>query len=249
MLAAEINVTRTNLVDRWITNFIEVKMPANHFVDEYRTNWITQMRTNIVDFYATNIVTRTLTNRVQVDAFQTNIFSDYRTNVQIINLTNWQPVVVIKTNWTVQPVTTVVEVSAPTPAETSASATAAASKPVVLDPVIPISNTLTVEGLVIEASRASRPTANGQIEVTLKARNVGDASAPVQIQQWRVEREDGAILSFGQEQEFKRDLPIGRYKLELKVQHDGETPQIIARAILAVTAREATLQQRLTAKR
>lgn len=253
MGATEINVTRTNLVDRWITNLIEVRMPANHFVNEYHTNWITQMRTNIVDIYATNLVTRTLTNRIVVDTFQTNFVSDYHTNSQTINLTNWQTVVVIKTNWTVQPVTTVVEVAKTSnpPAVTESRSTGenVEPRPAIVQPVAPSAASLTVDGLVLEATRASRATANGQIEVTLKARSASNPGTPLQIQQWRVEREDGAILVFGQDPEFKRELPIGRYKLEVKIQHDAETPLVTARAILAVTAQEALLQQRLTARR
>jgi hypothetical protein len=38
--AAERNITRTNWTERWITNFIEVRMPTNVFVDEFHTNWI-----------------------------------------------------------------------------------------------------------------------------------------------------------------------------------------------------------------
>jgi hypothetical protein len=253
IFGGEINITQTNLVDRWITNLIEVRMPANHFVNEYHTNWITQMRTNIVYIYATNIVSRTLTNRVMVDLFQTNIVTSYRTNLQDINLTNWQPVVVIKTNWTTQPVTTVVEVTpratAPSATETHTVETAAVKSAGTESAVPTAGSSLTIDGLVIEVSRQARPAANGQIDVTLKARNVGEAGTPVQVQQWRVEREDGAVLVFGQEQEFKRELPVGRYKLEIKIQHDNETPLVTARAILSVTAQEATLQQRLTAKR
>ncbi len=253
MCAAEINVTRTNLVDRWITNLIEVRMPANHFVNEYHTNWITQMRTNIVDIYATNLVTHTLTNRITVDTFHTNFVADFHTNSQTINLTNWQTVVVIKTNWTVQPVTTVVEVAKtsapPSNTETHSTVENPAPAPAIADPSASPAASLTLDGLVLEATRSTRPAPNGQIEITLKAHSAANPGAPLQIQQWRVEREDGTVLVFGQDAEFRRELPVGRYKLEVKVQHDAETPQVTARAILAVTAHDATLQQRLTAKR
>jgi hypothetical protein len=231
----EVNLTHTNKVDRWITNLIEIRMPENHFVNEYHTNWITQMRTNVVDFYATNIVTRTLTNRVVLDAFQTNYVVSYHTNIQTINVTNWQTAVVIKTNLTVQPVTTVVEVQA-RPALAAEAAPAATTS-------------LAVDGLVLQAKRPARPAANGQIEIALTARDAGNPNASVQIQQWRVEREDGAILSFGQEQEFKRDLPVGRYKLEVKIQRDGEASAASTKALLEITPQEAVLRQRLTATR
>jgi hypothetical protein len=251
--AGEINVTRTNLVDRWITNLIEIRMPANHFVNDYHTNWITQMRTNIVDIYATNLVTRTLTNRILVDTFQTNLVAGYYTNSQTINLTNWQAVVVIKTNLTVQPVTTTVEVAmkaaAPAAAEPHVATGNPAANPSVGEASAPPTVSLTIDGLVIEASRVARPNSSGQIEVTLKAHNAGEGGAPVQIHQWRVERDDGTILVFGQDQDFRRELPVGRYKLELKTQREGDPSLATTRAILAVTAHEALLQQRLTAKR
>jgi len=250
---AEVNVTRTNLVDRWITNFIEVRMPANHFVNEYHTNWITQMRTNILDVYATNLVYRTFTNRIVVEVFQTNNISDYHTNSQTINLTNWQSVVVFKTNWTVKPVTSVIEVAMTSNAPAAAAHAAVAEKPAPVPEAVespaPAATSLTVDGLLIEASRAARPAANGQFEVTLKARNAAEPAAPLQIQQWRVERDDGAVLCFGQDREFKHELPVGRYKLEIKIQHDAESSLLITRAILAITPREALLQQRLTARR
>src|ERR1017187_6163805 len=54
LIGAEATVTRTNWFDRWITNVVEVRMPANRFVNEYHTNWVTQLRTNVVDVYSTN---------------------------------------------------------------------------------------------------------------------------------------------------------------------------------------------------
>ena len=65
------NVMRTNLVERWITNLIEIRMPLNRFVNEYQTNWVTQYHTNVIDVYATNQLTRTVTNQVLMDSFQT----------------------------------------------------------------------------------------------------------------------------------------------------------------------------------
>src|SRR3989442_9130420 len=77
---AETYITQTNLVERWITNLIEVRMPANRFVDEYRTNWIDRPVTNVVDVYATNWTTRTLTNILPVTALRTNYVNGYHTN-------------------------------------------------------------------------------------------------------------------------------------------------------------------------
>src|ERR1035437_8996365 len=99
LVGLEANVTRTNWVDRWITNVIEVRMPANRFVNEYHTNWVTQLRTNVVDVYATNRVTRTLTNQVVVDAFRTNFVVAYQTNWHTEMLTNQVAVSVLRTNF------------------------------------------------------------------------------------------------------------------------------------------------------
>src|SRR5437868_8770709 len=59
-------VTRTNWVEKAITNVIEVSMPMNRFVNVYRTNRVEQFRTNVIDLYATNWVGRTATNRLVV---------------------------------------------------------------------------------------------------------------------------------------------------------------------------------------
>ena len=243
--AGEVNLTRTNWVERWITNLIEVQMPANRFVNEYHTNWITQMRTNVIDIYATNLVTRTATNRVMVDAFRTNFITEWHTNWQALNVTNWETVAVIRTNWPSQPVAAVIGVGGAS-ASTVSTATPKDNPPAVREPAT--SASLAADGLVIEASRGARAAANGQIDITLKIRAATGAAAP-QVQQWRIEREDGAILCFGQDQDFRRDLPVGRYKLEVKILRETENPAASTRAILSVTPREVALEQRLTARR
>src|SRR5712664_2578035 len=78
--AAEVNILRTNLVERWITNMIEVRMPLNTFVNEYRTNWLEQRRTNQVDVFATN--------RMVVEAVHTNVVKGYHTNWGTLTMTN-----------------------------------------------------------------------------------------------------------------------------------------------------------------
>ena len=87
LVGSEANITRTNWFDRWITNVIEVRMPANRFVNEYHTNWVTLLRTNVVDVYATNRVTRTLTNQVAVEASRTNL-SGLSDQLELRSLTN-----------------------------------------------------------------------------------------------------------------------------------------------------------------
>jgi hypothetical protein len=277
LVGLEANVTRTNWLDRWITNVIEVRMPANRFVNEYHTNWVTQLRTNIVDVYATNRVTRTLTNQVVVDAFRTNFAVAYRTNWQtrmltnvvavnllrtnfvdryhtnwgVVNLTNWETLVMFRTNWITQPVTNVVQIDMP--ARPVAAAQPASE---VLEPKEPSIETASsvpagtwTGPLTIEAARTTLTPVNNLLEVQLKARWNGKTAAPLQVQSWRVEREDGAVLLFGQDQTFKRQLPVGRYKVEAKLRAEGDNPPLAARGTLSVTAQEATIQQRLLVKK
>jgi hypothetical protein len=246
-MGGEVTLTRTNLTERWITNVIEVRMPVNRFVDEYHTNWITELRTNVLDVFVTNRLTRTVTNQVVVDS--------YRTNLTTFRLTNWETVVVIKTNWITQSLTNVVQVDLTRNAFVSAEAGAAkqAVKPSEVRPdstPAPAHSSTNPKGpLVLEASRTSQPAANNLAEVLLKVNWVRDAAAPLRVQQWKVESEDGAVFCFGQEREFKRELPFGRYNVEVKVQPDGHGPLLAARGTLAVTSDEAVLQSKLTAQR
>jgi hypothetical protein len=277
LFGGEVNLVRTNRAERWITNLIEVRMPANRFVNEYHTNWVTQLRTNVVDVYATNRVTRTLTNQVVVDALRTNVVVAYQTNWQTrtltnrvavnalrtnlvqqyqtnwsaLTLTNWATVVLFKTNWITQPVTNVVQVAVParpTAAEAAAHAVVE-SKEARAAEAAPTPAATWVGPLAIEAARTSRAAANNLAEVRLKLRWTGNTVAPLQVQTWRVEREDGAILLFGQEQEFKRQLPVGNYKVEAKLKAEGDNLPLAARGTLSVTLHEATIQPRLLVKK
>lgn len=277
LVGSEVNITRTNWFDHWITNVIEVRMPANRFVNEYHTNWVTQLRTNVVDVYATNRVTRMLTNQIVVDAFRTNfvvayqtnwhtemltnqvtvnvlrtnLVDQYRTNVSTLSLTNWEKVVLFQTNWITQPVTNVVRINLPTrPAvPVAAPKEAVELKEVRAATASPAPAPAWTGPLAIEAARTARPAANNLVEVQLKVRWTGDTAAPLQVQNWRVEREDGAILLFGQDQEFKRQLPVGKYKVEAKLKAEGVNPPLAARGTLSVTTLEATIQQKLLARK
>ena len=100
-----------------------------------------------------------------------------------------------------------------------------------------------------KASKSARAISNNLVEVHLNVRHSSDPAARLQIQQWRVEREDGTILCFGQDREFKRDLPVGRYKVELKLQRDASGTTPVVRGTLSVSAEEATIQQRTLARR
>jgi hypothetical protein len=103
--------------------------------------------------------------------------------------------------------------------------------------------------IVLEAARTAKPPKNGQVEVQLKVRVNGDPALDLQVQKWRVEREDRAILCFGQDQEFKRELPAGKYKVEVKIRQDEKGDSLTVRGTLVLTPGEAVIQQNLTAKR
>ena len=221
----EVTITRTNWAERWITNEIVVRMPENRFVNEYRTNWVTQLRTNIVDVYATNWAVR--------------------------NLTNWQTVVLFKTNWLTQPVTNVVQIDLPNAAVAAAAAPGEVVEPkeAPAETAPPVPAAAWAGPLAIEAARTARPPANELVEVQMKVRRTDNTAAPPQVQQWRVEREDGAILLFGQEQDFKRQLPVGKYKVEAKLKMEDDNPPLSVRGTLSVTPREAVVQPRLLVKK
>ena len=52
--ADSVTVLRTNWTSRVITNVVEVRVPTNIFVTEYRTNSFTVVRTNVVNVFQTN---------------------------------------------------------------------------------------------------------------------------------------------------------------------------------------------------
>ncbi len=277
LTGAEVTITRTNSVERWITNVIDVRMPVNRFVNEYHTNWVAELRTNIVDVYATNWSMRTVTNQVEVTAtwtnqvtayhtnwiprnvtnrvavnlVRTNFVERYHTNWSTLVLTNWETVVLWKTNWITQPVTNVI----PIDVATRAAAVAPAPKEVVepqetpLETAYSASTTSWTGPLAIEVARTTRPQAKDLVEVRMRVRWTANTTAPLHVQHWRVEREDGAVLLFGQDLEFKRQLPVGKYKVEAKLKPEGDNPPVSARGTLSVTAREAVIQPRLLVRK
>lgn len=243
-----VEVTKTNWVERFITNVTEVRAPTNVFVDVYRTNWFRQVTTNVVDVYQTRHVTQTLTNTVNVEVVQTNFAVAYRTNWMTLNLTNWETVVVIRTNWVRRPVTNVVEIEMP--ASPGAESEAAVPKAQMARPEEPKSEkapaaavTAAAAGeFMIEAARTAKPMTNNQVEVQLKVRLASDPAAPVQVREWRVEGVGRSVLFFGQGQEFRRDLPLGTYKVETKVRRDENSAFSTVRGTIEVTPDAAVRQ-------
>ena len=247
--------TRTNLVDRWITNTTEVQMQVNRFVTEfhtnwvkhvetnfvtlystnfltqYHTNWIAKVRTNLVDRFMTNVVAKTLTNTLFVDEFRTNLVDAYQTNLKTLHLTNWTTVVAFRTNWISQPLTNFVDIDMPR---------ASAPVPVAAPARAAVSN----EPLSLQANHSAKLTPNHQVEVQLTVAWANAVGTPLQVQEWRVERADGSILCFGQDLEFRRALPPGTYKVTVKAQRDAKSPLLAALGTLTVTPKEVLIEQR-----
>jgi hypothetical protein len=290
-----VNVLQTNRALRVVTNVIEVRMPRNVFVDEFRTNTFVRTVTNVVEVPVTNWATRLMTNRVAVNLFLTNVVNRYQTNwtthsrtnreeitltnwdtvvvkttnwetreltnftpvtlvrtnvvehqqtnwttVKVTNqatfiMTNWETVLVLRTNWVKQPATNVVEASVP------------ASVP--FGPVIPMKVMArepepkadfprpesVPDALLLETSKTSRPADSTGVEVSFKVRLSSNEEAALQIQQWRVERDDRAVLISSQAQEFKRVLPPGRYQVLVRARRDAESPVLAQQSSLIVT--------------
>jgi hypothetical protein len=269
---AELNVTHTNSVDRWITNVIEVRVPKNVFVSEVHTNWIERRSTNVIPVYATNKVVRTITNvipveayttnfvngyrtnwrpvtltrEVPVDMYETNYFAYYRTNWKTLHLTNWVTVLVMKTNWVTQPITNVVDidVTGVRPSTKDTLPSLAASEKESPQSIAQESQTeIVTTGLTLEASKTAVFPGRNHVEVELRVKSADSSGGTVQVHQWRVERDDGTILCFGQDPEFRRDLPVGKYKVEVKVQREANGPLLAARGALAITSDDALIRQ------
>jgi hypothetical protein len=276
LAGGEVTITRTNWLERWITNVIDVRMPLNRFVDEYHTNWITQIHTNIVDVPVTNWtkvnqtnrvevaaswtnhvtachtnwITRTLTNHVTFDLTQTNFVDRHQTNWTTLNLTNWETLVLLKTNWITRQVTNLVQLDLPSRPAPPAAGPGETADPRETPPDTPLLPPAKWGGrLAIEAARTTRLPANDLVEVELKVRWTDNTPGPAQVDQWRVQREDGAVVLFGQDQQFKRSLPAGKYKVEAKLKAEGDNPPLSVRGTLSVTPNDANIQPRLLVKK
>jgi hypothetical protein len=178
-----VDALRTNWFPRVITNAIEIRMPTNIFVTEYRTNRFVEWRTNVVDIYRTNRfvewqtnvidvyrtnwMTRTRTNTIAIEQTQTNLVIAYQTNLNIITLTNWTTALVFKTNLATKTLTNSVMVE-----QTQTNLTTRYQTNV---------NTLTLTNwetvLVIKTNRVKQPVAK-VVEVNLPAAPADVVKAP-----------------------------------------------------------------------
>jgi hypothetical protein len=264
--------TRTNVQNVYSTNRVVVDRFRTNFVDAFRTNLKTLQhtnqvvvqvtRTNYSEAYLTNVQDIRLTNDVVIHATRTNYVEAYKTNFEDLNVTNevavklvrtnhvdayrtnWQTIALVQTNWVTQKITNIVRVDA--------------AKPVPVQPIVQsqptASRTVGATGAasavsatdepVIEVSRTAKPPENNLVEVELKVRWPADTADAPPVSQWRIESENGAVLSFGNDQEFRKDLPVGSYKVEAKLQRDTDSPSFVLRGTLSDNVRDAVVQQR-----
>jgi hypothetical protein len=256
-----VNVVQTSSFPRAITNVIEVWVPTNVFVNVYHTNQFAAQRTNVFDVYRTNWVSRTLTNTIAVELRQTNLVTRYqtnvvtayqtnlnvvtltnlvtrhRTNVNTLSLTNWQTVLMFKTNWITQPVTNLVQLEVP--ADQAASAPAAGD----VESKGDIAAAPPIGGPILEARRTAKPSVNGQAEISLKLKSAGNEAPTFLSQEWQVERSDRSVLLFGRGPEFRREVPLGTYKVEVKTRSTEDSPVVRVRGNFEVLRDEVILSR------
>src|SRR6266496_889340 len=196
-----VNVVQASVFPRVLTNTIAVELRQTNLITRYQTNLLTRYQTNLVAAYQTNLNTVTLTNLV----------TRHRTNVNTLTLTNWQTVLVFKTNWITQPVANLVQIDLP--ADQAAIPTAAAP----------------TGGPILEAKRTAKPSVNGQAEISLKLKSVGNETPTFLSQEWQVERSDRSVLLFRRGPEFRREVPLGTYKVEVKTRSTEDSPFVRVR--------------------
>lgn len=244
-----VDVIQTRFVPRVITNIIEVRVPTNKFINVYRTNQFEAVRSNVFDVYRTNWVSRTRTNTIAVELgqtnlvtrYQTNLVTRYRTNLNTLTLTNWESVLVFKTNFITRPIINLVQIDVPAgQAGTAKSAETVESK-VATATAAPAAASL--EGLVLKATKTGKSPVNDQVEVSLKLKSADDETPTFLSQEWQVERTDGSVLLYGRGEEFKRELPPGAYKVEAKVRATENGALVRVRGNFEVT-RDEVIQQK-----
>lgn len=236
-----VELFQTNFSGRVVTNVIEVRVPNNAFVTEYRTNSFDRVLTNVVNVVVTNWSQRTVTNTVAINVVQTNVVHRFQTNWTtviltnraILNLTNLETVVVTKTNWVRQSVTNLVEVNVPVKTMVIAKEDAPRAARIEAPPAE--STAGSADTLVMEAVKTARPHSSEGIEVLFKGRLASDASAPLEVFNWLVERDDGAVLFSAQTQEFSRRMPPGRYSVEIKARRNLGGPLLSLKSTVDVT--------------
>jgi hypothetical protein len=228
-----VNETQTSWIPRVITNVIELRIPTNIFVNVYRTNQIEVVRSNIINVYRTNWIDRTETRIVPVDLTRTNFVTRYQTNLNTLTFTNWETVLVMKTNRVTQRVPNVVEIDLPA-VQSSAPQTGGT----------PVSTAIaaSAEGLSLDTVTTGKVTIDDLVEVRFRLKAAKGATPVLASYEWRVERTDGSVLLFGQEPEFKREVPMGTYRIEVKARAAASSPLVRVKGVVEVTDAEVIQQ-------
>lgn len=239
-----VEVPVTNWLTRTLTNRVAVTRFRTNAVTRYQTNWTTLTRTNqeevtltnwaTVVATTTNWFTRTVTNFQPVTLVRTNTVERRQTNWATVTLTNWDTVLVARTNWVRQTATNLVEVTVP------AGALTVAARETTPTPKADAPREPVPDALLIDAVRTARPADSTGAEVSFKVSLSSDAEAPLQVQQWRVEREDRAVLISAQAREFKRVLPPGRYQVQVRARRENGSQWLVQQGGLEVTAEAVT---------
>lgn len=212
---------RTNVQIAYTTNLKDITLTNLETVLLMRTNWITSPMTNIVDFTNTIVAQRTQTNLVT--AFATNLVVAWQTNMKVLTLTNWQTVLVMKTNWINVPVTNVVQLDIPASRPEPVLASESRPAPVRVEPVTSPAPTLAVGGvdlaggLEFQLTRTAKPLKPDQNQIRLVLRKAGVNDAILPVQEWRVEKADGAAFMIGSRAEFTGSLPAGNYRITARL--------------------------------
>lgn len=224
-------IRTTNWTSQYVTNVIKVSLPTNVFYNEFQTNWIRQKITNVVDVFRTNFMTEFRTNLLRVDnlktnyitvyqtnlitSYQTNLIAAYHTNLKTLSFTNWQNVLVMKTNWITTSVTNTVEIDLPKPtAAAHASAPAPAAVKSQFSTPTPAPAALASEGLEFELTQIGKGPKADQIAIKLTLQDVNGVQP---VQEWRIEKGAGGGLSLGSRPEFTATLSAGTYKVFARV--------------------------------
>jgi len=227
-----VNEIETSWIPRVITNVIEVRIPTNIFVNVYRTNQFDVVRSNVVNVYRTNWLDRTETRIVPVEVTRTNYVTRYQTNLNTLTLPNWEAVLVMKTNRVTQRVPNFVEIDLPAERPV-VQATASKESP---------ASTASTEGLSLDTATTGKAVVDDLVEVQFKLKSADGSTPKLASYEWRIERTDGSVMLFGQDPEFKREVPMGTYRIEVKTRATANSPIVRVRGVVEVTDEEAVKQ-------
>jgi hypothetical protein len=111
---------------------------------------------------------------------------------------------------------------------------------------IPATST-NVEGLTLDTATTGKAVVNDLIEVRFRLKSADGTTPVLTTYEWRVERADGSVLLFGQDSEFRRELPFGTYRVEVKARAAQTSPFVRVRGVVEVTAEDALNKPATTA--